>query len=119
MSNQPPTMTSSQASDSASQPALPWMKTHPLVEVSACRGFSCCSLPSVISFHTFIIRPLPVARAAALAFRVAAHRFLCPAAMRRRAAGLTMRLGAAVAAAGARGACGMALYLPMSGKTGL
>ena len=33
------------------------MKTYPLVEVSACRGFSCCSLPSVISFHAVIIRP--------------------------------------------------------------
>lgn len=54
MSNQPPTMTSSQASDSDSAPqpvhSLPWMKTCPLVEVSACRGFSCGSLPSVISF---------------------------------------------------------------------
>src|ERR1035438_1776318 len=57
--------------------------------------------------------------AACLAFRAAAQRFLRATAMRRRAAGLTMRLGAAVAAAGARGACGMALYLHMRGKTGL
>src|ERR1039457_2251266 len=59
MSNQPPITISSQASDSIPQPASlrPWMKTCPFVEVLARRGFSCCSLPSIISFHTFIIRP--------------------------------------------------------------
>jgi hypothetical protein len=59
MSNQSPTTTSSQASDSAQQPASsrPWMKTSPLVEVSACLGFSYCYLPSVISFRAVIIRP--------------------------------------------------------------
>jgi hypothetical protein len=33
------------------------MKTSPFVEVSACREFSCCFLPSLISFYAIILRP--------------------------------------------------------------
>jgi hypothetical protein len=57
MNNQPPTTTSSQASDSVPAPSQPWMKTGPFAGVSACQGFSSCFLPSVISFHAVIICP--------------------------------------------------------------